>query len=72
MQFSIQYLSDIDGKAQAVQLPLAEWEALLRKLKQYEQALALRSKLETALREVEEMRNKNYKQPTLSDLIDEL
>lgn len=72
MRFSIQYVSDVHGKAQAVQLPLAEWQELLHKLKQYEEAFALRSKLEKALQEVEELRLSKSSQPTLTDLLNEL
>lgn len=37
MKIALQYLNDINGNTQAVQLPLTEWEKLLNKLKKYEQ-----------------------------------
>lgn len=72
MRFSIQYVSDLQGKANAVQIPMVEWEQLLLKLKQYEEAFALRSKLSDALQEVEKMKGKKESHATLSDLLDEL
>lgn len=38
MKLELQYVNDIHGKIQAVQLPLPEWEKVLNKLKKYEQA----------------------------------
>ena len=43
MKIELQYLNDIDGNIQAVQLPLTDWERVLNKLKKYEQALKLKS-----------------------------
>lgn len=45
MKIALQYVNDINGKTQAVQLPLSEWEKVLNKLKKYEQALKLKSDL---------------------------
>ena len=38
MKIELQYVNDVNGKTQAVQLPLTEWEKVLGKLKKYEQA----------------------------------
>jgi hypothetical protein len=48
MKISLQYVNDIDGNPQAVQLPFTEWEKVLGKLKKYEQALKLKSDLKEA------------------------
>jgi hypothetical protein len=72
MRFSVEYVNDLQGKAKAVQIPVAEWEKLLLKLKQYEEAFALRSKLSVALQEVEKMKGTKESHATLSDLLDEL
>lgn len=48
MKIVLQYVNDINGKTQAVQLPLTEWEKVLNKLKKYEQALKLRCDLKKA------------------------
>ncbi len=36
MKIALQYLNDVNGNTQAVQLPLTEWEKVLNKLKKYE------------------------------------
>ena len=52
MKLTVQYLNDINGNPEAVQLPLTEWKKLLNKLKKYEQALKLKSDLKEALEQV--------------------
>jgi hypothetical protein len=49
MKIALQYVNDINGNTQAVQLPLPEWEKVLNKLKKYEQAFKLRSDLKEVL-----------------------
>lgn len=39
MKLALQYLSGINEKPQAVQLPLADWQKVLAELKKYEQIL---------------------------------
>ena len=71
MKIELQYVNDIHGKTQAVQLPLTEWEKILNKLKKYEQALKLRSDLKEALEQVAVLRKQKHKQ-TLNEFLDEL
>ncbi len=72
MKLELQYLNDIDGNIQAVQLPLTDWEKVLNKLKKYEQALKLKSDLKEAFKEVAKLKkSKGYKQ-TLNDFLNEL
>ena len=52
MKIPLQYLNDENGNVQAVQLPLADWEKVLNKLKKYEQALKLKSELKEAFEQV--------------------
>lgn len=72
MKLALQYLSDIHGKPQAVQLPLADWEKVLAKLKKYEQTLKIKSDLSEAFAEVELLKNSKEKKQTLTDFLDEL
>lgn len=72
MKLALQYLSDINGKPQAVQLPLADWQKVLAKLKKYEQTLKLKSDLTEAFEEVALLRNSKEKKQTLTDFLDEL
>ena len=71
MKIALQYLSDVNGNTQAVQLPLTEWEKVLGKLRKYEQALKLKSDLEEAFSQVALLRQKKNKQ-TLKEFLNEL
>jgi hypothetical protein len=72
MKIAVQYVNDVNGKAQAVQLPLTEWEKVLNKLKKYEQALKLRSDLEEALDQVALLKTKKGRKQTLNEFLNEL
>lgn len=72
MKIALQYVNDINGKTQAVQLPLTEWEKVLSKLKNYEQALKLKSDLEEALKEVAIIKKTGEHQQNLKEFLDEL
>ncbi len=72
MKIELQYLNDINGNTQAVQLPLTEWERVLNKLRKYEQALKLKSDLKEAFEQVAILKqSKGYKQ-TLNEFLNEL
>ncbi len=72
MKIALQYLSDINGNTQAVQLPLTEWKKVLNKLKKYEQALKLRSDLKEALEQVAILKQTKGPKQTLNDFLNEL
>ena len=72
MKLALQYLSDINGKPQAVQLPLTDWEKVLSKLKKYEQALSIKTDLKEAFEEVALLRKSKEKKQTLTDFLNEL
>lgn len=72
MKIALQYLNDINGKTQAVQLPLTEWEKLLNKLKKYEQALKLKSDLKEAFEQVAVLRKTKGHKQTLNEFLNEL
>lgn len=72
MKLALQYLSDSDGKPQAVQLSLTDWEKVLAKLKKYEQTLKLKSDLTEAFEEVALLKNSKVKKQTLTDFLNEL
>ncbi len=52
MKIALQYVNDINGNPQAVQLPGMEWEKVLNKLKKYKQALKLQTELKEAFEKV--------------------
>jgi|JI10StandDraft_1071094.scaffolds.fasta_scaffold1539929_1 hypothetical protein len=72
MKIAIQYLNDSNGKTQAVQLPLSDWEKVLDKMKMYEQSLKLKSDLKEAFVQVTKMRKSKLKKQTLNEFLDEL
>ena len=72
MKLALQYLSDINGKPQAVQLPLNDWEKVIAKLKKYEQTLKLRSDLKEAYEEVAILKKSKAKKETLTEFLNGL
>ena len=72
MKIALQYVNDINGNPQAVQLPLTEWEKVLNKLKKYEQALKLRSDLKEAYDQVASLKKQKGQKQTLNDFLNEL
>ena len=72
MKIALQYLSDINGKTNAVQLPLTEWEKILAKLKKYEQALKFQSDIKDAFEEVAVLKKGKVHKQTLKEFLDEL
>jgi hypothetical protein len=72
MKIALQYVKDMNGKTQAVQLPLTEWEKVLTKLKKYEQALKLRSDLKEAFDQVAVLKKQKGHKQTLNEFLDEL
>ncbi len=72
MKIALQYLNDINGKTQAVQLPLTEWEKVLNKLKKYEQALKLKSDLQEAFKQVSFLKQSKGHKQTLNEFLNEL
>jgi len=72
MKIALQYVNDINGKTQAVQLPLTEWEKVLNKLKRYEQALKLKSDLKEAFRQVAVLKKRKAHKQTLNEFLNEL
>lgn len=72
MKIALQYVNDLDGKTQAVQLPLTEWEKVLNKLKKYEQALKLQSDLKEAYDQVALLKKSKAHKQTLNEFLNEL
>ena len=72
MKIAIQYVNDMNGETQAVQLPLADWEKVLNRLRKYEQALKLRSDLKDAFDDVASLKKKKGHKQTLNEFLNEL
>lgn len=72
MKLAIQYLHDAKGTAQAVQLPISEWEKVLGKIRKYEQTLKLKSDFKEAFDQVSAMRKSKVGKQTLNEFLNEL
>jgi hypothetical protein len=72
MKISLHYVSDSRGKTRSVQLPITEWEKMLRRLEKYEQALKLKNDLKLAMTQVAQIRKSKSKKPSLKDFLNEL
>ena len=72
MKIAIQYVSEINGNTQSVQMPLTEWERVLNKLNKYEQAFKLKSDLRGAFEQVALLRKSKKHRQTLNDFLNEL
>lgn len=72
MKITLQYVNDMNGETQSVQLPLTDWEKVLNKLRKYEQALKLRSDLKDAFEEVASLKKQKGHKQTLNEFLNEL
>jgi len=72
MNIELEYLNDRKGKVRAVQIPIADWEKILKKVKKYEQTLKLKSDLEEALNEVALLKKSKGPKQTLTGFLDEI
>ena len=72
MKIAVEYIKDRRGRTKAVQVPMQEWERLLKRLKKYEQASKIKSDLKEAFDEVDRMRKSKTKKKNLTEVLDEL
>jgi hypothetical protein len=72
MNIALEYLNDRKGKVRAVQIPIADWEKILKKVKKYEQTFKLKSDLEEALNEVTLLKKSKGHKQTLTEFLDEI
>lgn len=72
MKIALQYVSDMNGKPQAVQMTVSEWEKVLSRIRKSEQVLQLKSDLKVAFKQVGALRKSKAKKQTLTDFLNEL
>ncbi|MBX9735044.1 MAG: hypothetical protein K2X37_13380 [Chitinophagaceae bacterium] len=72
MKIELHYVSDMNGKPQAVQMPVREWEKVLSHLRKSEQILKLKSDLTLAFQQVASLRKSKAKKQSLTDFLHEL
>ena len=63
---------NMNGKPQAVQMPLSEWEKVLSHIRKSEQVLKLKSDLKVAFKQVDTLRKSKAKKQTLTDFLNDL
>ena len=72
MKIAVEYIKDRRGRTRAVQLPMQQWEKLLKRLKKYEQTSKIESDLKEAFNEVDVMKKSKTKKKNLTEVLDEL
>ena len=72
MKIAMQYVNDVNGTTQAIQMPLSEWEKVLKKIKKYEQALRLKADLKDALEQVAALKISKQGKQTLTEFLNEI
>ena len=72
MTFNLQYVTAKNGQPKAVQVPIREWERLLKDYKHIKQLSKLRNDLTEAFMEIEQMKKRRRKTFLLKDFLDEL
>ncbi len=72
MKIALQYVSDNTGKKKSVQIPFTAWKKLIGKLKQYEQALQIKSDIKEAFDEVSELKKSTGKKQKFADFLHKL
>ena len=70
--FNIQYLTNLQGQKQGVQMSLQEWEKVMTQLRHYEQLLQLKSDLKEAMSEVKAMQEGKLKKQSLTDFLQDV
>ena len=71
MKVAMQVVHDTQGNAQAVLVPMDDWNDLVEKVRHYERLLKLRTTLGNALTQVARMRTGKLKKRTLKDVLRE-
>ena len=72
MKLAVEYIKDRRGRPKAVQIPMQEWERLLKRLKKHEQSSKIKSDLKEAFEEVDRMRKSRARKKNLTEVLDEL
>jgi ABC-type enterochelin transport system substrate-binding protein len=72
MTFNLQYVTGKNGEPKAVQIPIREWENLMKDYKHSKQISKLRNDLSAAISEIKEIRKGNKKTVLLKEFLNEL
>jgi hypothetical protein len=72
MTFKLQYITGKNGRPKAVQVPIKEWEKLIRDYKHVRQISKMRNNLTEAIGEISEIKKGKRKPVLLKDFLNEL
>src|ERR1051326_9108422 len=72
MRLSVEYVNDAEGNVRAVQVPVAQWQQMLKTLRAAEQKERIRKDLAEALNEVELKRKQKQKSKAFDEFLREL
>ena len=71
IDFHLQYITDEHGLKTAVQIPLREWQELLKEYAYFKQYATLRQGLTEAFQEIREIENGKISGKTLQEFLNE-
>lgn len=72
MTFNLQYVTGKNGRPRAVQVPIKEWEKLIKDYKHVKQVSKMRNDLTEAISEIDDIKNGKKKPILLKDFLHEL
>lgn len=72
MTFNLQYVTGKNGRPKAVQVPIKEWEKLIKDYKHVKQVSKMKNDLAEAVSEIEEIKKGKRKPVLLKDFLNEL
>ena len=72
MTLNLQYVTGKNGQPKAVQIPIREWNNLMKDYKHSKQVSKLRNDLSAAISEIKEIRKGNKKTVLLKEFLNEL
>lgn len=72
MKLELQYINGKNGKAEMIQMPVADWEKVLRRIRKSDQVLQIKSDLTIALNQAEKLIKSKGKKQTLTAFLNGL
>jgi hypothetical protein len=72
MRFDLQYVQDANGKEKAVQIPLQQWNLLLKKLSEIEFSKKFASDLRNSFADIDAMQSGKKPKKTIQDVLNGL
>lgn len=67
----LQYVTDEEGKKQAVVIPFHEWQNILQELVEFRELRTIKKRLKAAFKQVEEIKQGKSPRVTLNEFLNE-